>query len=515
MPHYGLERSKTLAEWLVWIPFGGATIVAVWWLAAALGASPREARVSRAGAALVSRASDWPPRCSRSSALRPLLITSALTSPRTTRSPRTSSRSSSRSRRGSSTSPRACSSRAPLRAEMRAQSSRLPAGLEESTRAALKAGDGRGAERGLMVFFVGLARDLALEADRRLADRDASRPRRGWPPAGSSSRPSGATTTWSTSPSASTTPRPGSRSVSPSTRRRAMRRHPPPRRGRRSGVDQRAAGGRARSREDARAAPADRADALGAHRNVLDIPKEGLMKKQIMGTRSTAGRLARAARMAGDGGRAQKVVKIGDLGSKVGVFEGYGKYQTMAIQMAVEELNAKGGVLGHKVEIISEDDETKPAPAVRKAEKLILQDDVKLLIGAVSQRRDAGGDGRDEEAQGHPLELGVVRGVHADDQVPQVLLLESAGLADAGQRAREIHRRQDGQEGLHLLHRLRDGPVRRAPVQDGAREARRRGGRRGGRAARHQGLQPVVRRHQPGESRRALRRLRRAPTRSV
>ena len=81
---------------------------------------------------------------------------------------------------------------------------------------------------------------------------------------------------------------------------------------------------------------------------------------------------------------AQKVVKIGDLGSKVGVFEGYGKYQSMAIQMAVEELNAKGGVLGHKIEVIAEDDETKPAPAVRKAEKLILQDDVKLLIGAVS-----------------------------------------------------------------------------------------------------------------------------------
>src|SRR5205814_4693241 len=79
-----------------------------------------------------------------------------------------------------------------------------------------------------------------------------------------------------------------------------------------------------------------------------------------------------------------KVVKIGDLGSKVGVFEGYGKYQTWGIQMAVEELNAKGGVLGHKIEMISEDDETKPAPAVRKAEKLILQDDVKLIVGAVS-----------------------------------------------------------------------------------------------------------------------------------
>jgi branched-chain amino acid transport system substrate-binding protein len=82
--------------------------------------------------------------------------------------------------------------------------------------------------------------------------------------------------------------------------------------------------------------------------------------------------------------QAPKVVKIGDLGSKVGVFEGYGKYQTMGITLAVEELNAKGGVLGHKIEIVSEDDETKPAPAVRKAEKLILQDEVKLLVGAVS-----------------------------------------------------------------------------------------------------------------------------------
>jgi hypothetical protein len=36
IPYHGLERGKTLAEWLVWIPFGGATIVAMWWLAALL-----------------------------------------------------------------------------------------------------------------------------------------------------------------------------------------------------------------------------------------------------------------------------------------------------------------------------------------------------------------------------------------------------------------------------------------------------------------------------------------------
>lgn len=57
-----------------------------------------------------------------------------------------------------------------IRAAMRAQAGRLPPGLEETTRAALAAGDGPRAERGLMVFFAALIRDLALEADRRLAD---------------------------------------------------------------------------------------------------------------------------------------------------------------------------------------------------------------------------------------------------------------------------------------------------------------------------------------------------------
>ncbi len=33
MPYVGIERGKAIAEWLVWIPFGGATILALWWLA--------------------------------------------------------------------------------------------------------------------------------------------------------------------------------------------------------------------------------------------------------------------------------------------------------------------------------------------------------------------------------------------------------------------------------------------------------------------------------------------------
>jgi hypothetical protein len=56
-----------------------------------------------------------------------------------------------------------------VRAEMRSRAAGLPDGLEEAIRAALGASDGRRAERCLMVFFAALSRDLALEADRRLA----------------------------------------------------------------------------------------------------------------------------------------------------------------------------------------------------------------------------------------------------------------------------------------------------------------------------------------------------------
>jgi hypothetical protein len=65
-----------------------------------------------------------------------------------------------------------------VRAEMQARAARLPAGLEEATRAALRAGEAAGAERGLMIFFAALTRDLALEADGRLADASEPMPAR-------------------------------------------------------------------------------------------------------------------------------------------------------------------------------------------------------------------------------------------------------------------------------------------------------------------------------------------------
>jgi hypothetical protein len=60
-----------------------------------------------------------------------------------------------------------------LRRELRAQAAALPPGLDAAIRAALQAGNPAAAERGLMVFFVALIRDLALEADRQLAEAGA------------------------------------------------------------------------------------------------------------------------------------------------------------------------------------------------------------------------------------------------------------------------------------------------------------------------------------------------------
>ena len=64
----------------------------------------------------------------------------------------------------------------PLRREMRARAAALPDGLEARTRAAFDAGDAAEVERGLMLFFAALGRDLALEAERQLAAGAAPAP---------------------------------------------------------------------------------------------------------------------------------------------------------------------------------------------------------------------------------------------------------------------------------------------------------------------------------------------------
>jgi len=72
-------------------------------------------------------------------------------------------------------------------------------------------------------------------------------------------------------------------------------------------------------------------------------------------------------------------IKIGDLNPWSGPFAQAGRQWLAGIRFAVDEQNAKGGLLGKKIEIITEDDEIKPDVATRKAKKLILEDKVDFI----------------------------------------------------------------------------------------------------------------------------------------
>ncbi len=79
-----------------------------------------------------------------------------------------------------------------------------------------------------------------------------------------------------------------------------------------------------------------------------------------------------------------KPLKIGITSDASGQYANSGASDRRGMMMAIEEFNAKGGVLGRKVETIHLDTETTPATGSRVAERLITRDEVSFLIGAVS-----------------------------------------------------------------------------------------------------------------------------------
>jgi len=77
---------------------------------------------------------------------------------------------------------------------------------------------------------------------------------------------------------------------------------------------------------------------------------------------------------------AQDTIKIGELNSyksQPAFLDPYKK----GWEMAVEEINAKGGVLGKKLEVVSRDDGANPGDAVRVAEELITREGVNIIAG--------------------------------------------------------------------------------------------------------------------------------------
>jgi branched-chain amino acid transport system substrate-binding protein len=90
--------------------------------------------------------------------------------------------------------------------------------------------------------------------------------------------------------------------------------------------------------------------------------------------------LALAAAVLATPAFAQDTIKIGELNSYKAVPAFLDPYKK-GMDLALEEINGKGGVLGKKLELVSRDDGANPGEAVRVAEELITRENVVMIAG--------------------------------------------------------------------------------------------------------------------------------------
>jgi branched-chain amino acid transport system substrate-binding protein len=78
------------------------------------------------------------------------------------------------------------------------------------------------------------------------------------------------------------------------------------------------------------------------------------------------------------------VIRVGVVTPLSGTYAGIGQQVKWGLDLAAAQLNASGGILGRKLELIYEDEEANPAVAVQKAEKLFQVSKVDFLTGTVN-----------------------------------------------------------------------------------------------------------------------------------
>ena len=103
---------------------------------------------------------------------------------------------------------------------------------------------------------------------------------------------------------------------------------------------------------------------------------------RTIGTFIGAG-LVGAALLAGPAA-AQDAIRIGVTQPLTGAFAASGNYVTQGAKIAEDQINAAGGVLGRKIQLVVEDNKSNPTEAVSTAEKLIGKDKVPVMMGAWS-----------------------------------------------------------------------------------------------------------------------------------
>lgn len=85
--------------------------------------------------------------------------------------------------------------------------------------------------------------------------------------------------------------------------------------------------------------------------------------------------------MGGASAQTKRPIVIGDINSYTGPVTAFTLPYRNGMEMAVDEINAKGGILGRKLEVLHRDDNFSPAVGVRQANELVLNEKVDLLAG--------------------------------------------------------------------------------------------------------------------------------------
>ena len=78
---------------------------------------------------------------------------------------------------------------------------------------------------------------------------------------------------------------------------------------------------------------------------------------------------------------ATSVIKIGHVASLTGTEASFGDMTDKGIRLAIEEQNAKGGVKGRKIELVTLDDQGKPEEAAVAVTRLSTQEQVVVMLG--------------------------------------------------------------------------------------------------------------------------------------
>ncbi len=123
---------------------------------------------------------------------------------------------------------------------------------------------------------------------------------------------------------------------------------------------------------------------IGAHTVTEKIKPPSISRRTVVGAALAAGAVNLAPPFIRSA-RAAETVKIGLNNPLTGTYAALGHNELIGAQLAVEQMNAKGGILGRPVELLSEDSTSGDAgTAVQKTRKLIERDGVNFILGNVN-----------------------------------------------------------------------------------------------------------------------------------